>query len=849
MNNNTNKFALTNISVPTAGLLAKGVQPKNKENKQAQADLTELAEIASRSFYKNEVTNDTRDLLPDIEYCVTTSTNNILAPTDNMTKALGLDFKTAKLPSSVKSGLLTLTSDTLINVYGFNGSKLEEIISTSKYYDGSYVEIFIPEAAIDEIINKDAGTIKLEDYHSRFNNATKHNILDSSNEYGVEFDLKTESGVPVVHNSKVGISYKQMESMLNVSLTDDIGIINDKTRESTLLAKSMDNAYYSDLKTEAGENLNSVEEEQYDKIMNMLKSPDSFDEEAVVTLSEYDTTRRESIGRPLWMKVNPASIKPIWSGDPSNHKGYILLLDEKGNPITSTPSVKKEKEMNNFFKVNKQNTNHKYEAFIKKARKSLYGITGKDPELKNMPDLYESMLNNLITKKISRGLLGESVTWTEDNEFTKIMFARALESKKTRMLFIPASMVTYYAYDYRDNGMGRGKVERISVLYSMRAILLFVRLMSTVKNSIPRTIVKADLPDDITDVNAAVADIMYYTSVANESEIPLQAPNTNKIYDWMQRVGMSYQIKHPAYPSIDFEIEDQQRSIPTPDSTLEDMLESASYKQFGMSKEMVDEGFKSSTATSASIQNKFFGNRIVNAQNETIPIFSNNFHKIIKNDNTLYSQFKDIVKQNINAIKKKVAKEIKDTALKDDVLVKAMTDWLISDLTMTLPPVLVEDGDTLHSSIKDHADNVESYLETIFADEAWDKEEFGELADEIDSIKAKLKAVIVHDFAIDNHIMKPINDMFTKNADGEVLSDGFKDFSLIHSIISEVYMKHLRASKKTTDAFDKKKDKLDNDEPDIEDTGTSESNTGGDEPTADEGDEGVKDPVDNIEEA
>lgn len=833
MENKNNNFRFDSVGLPTAALLGKGVRSKEGDKK-PKVDMIELSNIVSKSLAKQDVNNDIVDLFPDVEFCASTYTNNILSPTDNLSKDIGLDFKTANVPLELKSSLINYTCDTLISTYGFNSSKLEDIVKKSMFYDGAYVEIFIPEAAVDEIINKDVGEIKLEDHHSRFKYAKRKNILDSGTEYGSDFYLKTESGEPYIHSNAKEVSYLQLEASLGVTFGDDLGVINDKSKEAMLVSDVMDNAYYGNLKTESG--VSNEDDTEYNQIMNFLRTNKSFEEEQSVTLSSFDSTRRPSVGRSLMLNVNPAVVKPIWSGDPSNHIGYVLALDGKGNPVTGKVEPAKEKEMNTFFKVNKTQKKHKYAAFVEKAKKSFYGMVGKEPDLTNMEDIYNSLLNNLITTKIKNGIFGDSVNWTEDNDFNKIMFSRALESKKTRMVFLPASMVTYYAYDYKNNGMGRGKLERISVLYSMRAILLFTRLMATVKNSIPRTEISAEIPEEVTDVNSAVSDIIAFSELSGEGEIPLGAPSTGILTEWMNKVGKTYKITHPTYPALDIKVEDKQRNIPVPDDTLEELLAEAGYKQFGLSKEQVDEGFKGQTATSIVTNNRFFANRVTNSQNKTMPMFSDNIRKIIKNDSVFYDGFRELVegsKSKLISKNKALFEDIKDK----EVVVKALTDWLIGDLTMVLPPVIVEDGSTSDESVKNYSDNVESYLDVLFDDDAWDPDTAGELGENISAIKAKLKAVLVHDFIVENNVMKPLTGIFAVDKDGNAVNDSFKDFDFLHARLSEIYLKHIKVSKKTADNFDEKKEKIDDgvdDEPSNPESVNTENidNTdGGDVPT------------------
>lgn len=89
-----------------------------------------------------------------------------------------------------------------------------------------------------------------------------------------------------------------------------------------------------------------------------------------------------------------------------------------------------------------------------------------------MEEIYSHIITAKIKKRLSGGLLGDLAAIEEDNtDVYRVMMTRMLKKQKTKLL-LPSELVSYYAFKYRENGTGESLLETITVLSSIRAILM-----------------------------------------------------------------------------------------------------------------------------------------------------------------------------------------------------------------------------------------------------------------------------------------------------------------------------------------------------------------------------------------
>lgn len=203
--------------------------------------------------------------------------------------------------------------------------------------------------------------------------------------------------------------------------------------------------------------------------------PMYYQTERAVSLQKYDVNSEDEIGHPYFIALPPESVIPIIvPGDPKNHLGYFLLVDEFGHPLEArdmdtsgcgAPSVAA--AYNAMFKGSCTDAKPGLDRYSKAMANSVF----------------DHLLDQYIKAKLQDiGL--ENVDVMKANGIAAVMFYRLLEHKKTNLVFIPKSILTYMAFGYRPNGTGRSLLEDIQFILSLRATFMVASVMAMANDAI-----------------------------------------------------------------------------------------------------------------------------------------------------------------------------------------------------------------------------------------------------------------------------------------------------------------------------------------------------------------------------
>jgi len=821
------KISDGSINLPTASAISKMVKSAGSDQKPNKIELGTLESIASSLTSKNKITEDLLQLLPDLEFCATTTSTSIVSPNDMLTKTFTIDFENIIMGSELKGTIADVIKQQ-VNGYYKVSHNMDKYVKDGLFMKGANVEAYIPEAALDEIIGKN-----------------KHQEKSDKDGYGeitIESALKaissSKTSVGIFANNNLPLSFvnKQIEENKLKGMKDDKEVEETITLESAIEKKNnisaMDllNVEFSDnisclftneleltgkkseiSKLYGKESVTTETAIGNDVLSRLFKSADDYEEEAIVQIPEYSDTVRKSFGRPLKLELDMEIVKPIWAGKPSNHIGYLILLDEKSNIVS--PKNHEQKYTKSTIPVTfYNNTSSMKDNLISKAVNGLSSMTQGLEDLENIEEIYCNVLHNTIVKKIRDGKLKEIGELSKDQKFLNIMFTRALEGKKTRILFLPESLVSYFAYDFRENGMGISRLEKINIIVSMRVIMLFAKLMANIKNSIPLTKVTANIDKDTPDIIKAVNDIVTATAKTHQVGIPIGISNVNDIVSWMHNAGYVYDIKSEKLPDTTIDISDNSRAIKTPEDTISEVLEELSYMAFFMNSQMVRSGMDANFATTIITQNKLYENRIVAQQIITEQLLTDRIKKIVNNDEVIRKELVSSISENLTKIKnlnKDTLKEIEENNTKNQVVEKLLNVF-IENMVVRLPrPTSYSEGTNLKTILGDYAEAVDKYLEIAFDAESFDSTVVGDISDKMPQLKSVIKKVLVQDWINENNYIPGVSKFLTLDDDGESNNNIFNKYTDFMETFSKLANPFLKQQKAFRDKNDKKLQDID----------------------------------------
>jgi hypothetical protein len=198
------------------------------------------------------------------------------------------------------------------------------------------------------------------------------------------------------------------------------------------------------------------------------------------------------LGDPILIRLPPESVTVIHTpGDPNDHQGYLVLLDNFGNPINST--TMDEAHLNKALDYNKsQNSifNQVYDAYG--MNNGFRGHTKND----SMVLIYNQIVSEHLKRRVGKAGY-TNVDFGNTDSMMRCMFSRFLQQKQTRVLFLPKDLVTYMSFELDQNGYGVSRLDRIKFNLGMKMAVQVSRVMAAINAAMNRRRVEVRFTDNL----------------------------------------------------------------------------------------------------------------------------------------------------------------------------------------------------------------------------------------------------------------------------------------------------------------------------------------------------------------
>lgn len=789
----------------------------NPDKKKIDINNLNLIGISQQTNSLLRNNEDILDLFPDTQLGIRILVSSILSPNDMISDKLTFTSPDIRLPSSVKM-ILTDTIKTYIysnyNVF----DNLNTIIEESLVTKGAYIHAIIPEASVDDVIHQ---RVK----ESVFSNESLVKVVDDN--IKSDYEITTENFIHYTYNGK---SDKYTQDDLGVNITSNYNILNVRN----IALEAMEDFNFSKLNPNLAFDMSTES-----NLDDLFKQPSSYNYKRIQTITTGKDASRLSLSKPLIMKLPVDSVVPIHViGDPSKHIGYFVLLDESGNPINYNSLEYSNEMMMQSFLQNESNNGFNKFTLVDKAKANLNQQVGKDKILNNLSDLYNSIIGSMIEKRLKLGNIWKLGEIDDVADVYRTMLTRALKHQRTNLLYLPKELVNYFAYDFRDNGTGKSLMEKNSVLYSIRAILLFTKLMAQVKNSVTNTKVTVNLDEDDPDPEKTIADITNLAMHSRRTIFPFGVVNVKDLSQWAQSLGFYFDFKGNGIPNMEVNFEDTSTNKTIPDTAVDEDIRKMIFMGFGIPAELMDAGIQPDFATTVVSNNILFAKYILQLQKKTNKCLKDLVRKIMLNDGVLQAKFRNTIIENMADIKKHMKSELR---LKDDEVDRKLTttsvcNYIIKkyamELEVTLPEPEVNESDSLQKALDVYKNNLETYLDMILDSNVFTDKYLGKFSNEIDGIKGLIKSMLIKKWAEENNFLPEVSEILTKDIDDKPFIDLNDELSGFINSLAEFVVPVFKTIDKEKTNLDKKMDKyfkLEGEDASAESTSSGDdSGSGGD---------------------
>lgn len=776
----------------------------NKGNREIEVtDQHRFATASAEISQKSEDADITLQLFPEMELARQIMVSSIISPKDMQSTDLNFTAPDTLKTTPIAAALLEVVKSYFKTDYRIE-PLLPEILNEMLFGSGSYPLAVIPENSVDELIN---GTrnITMESLRNEMGDSSVFtNIgLLGPNDYRVEKDKSRSSNFSL--ESFVGsgsipyatpmdperqkIHYKADETVKaleHIVVTDNFNALKlpsiIATKRNRDVMEMLDKRRNNQLKmfgvgAESHVNING-------KKISDLELTELFFKN---TSTKYKTIRkvktdgelsRRTVGAPLTMRLPSESVIPVCvPGDHRRHVGFFVLLDSEGNPVSRKSRGSEFNDLRNRF-----SSNQDMSSTLLGASSSINGNQCKFQTFDQAAKVYAEIIEADLLARLRNGLVGQSVEFGTNQDFYTLMLARAMKQQLTQLLYLPADLMTYFAYKYDDNGIGKSFLDDMRILNSLRSMLLFAQVQADVKNSIGRTTVNLKLsdvdPNPQKTIEVAMHEVMQARS---QNTMPFNRTTPSDLTRWVSTAGVEFQFEgHPALPDTKIEFSEHNTNYAKQDSGLEEQLRKRAIMGTGLSPETVDNGFASEHATTVVANNILLSKRVQQIQDIVVPLITDHCRKQALNDGNLFEKVRATIEENFSKLVEVVKPD--DELMKivndqgKDTIIHYLTVEFLSNFETSLsrPDVisLQNQMDAFNKQKEAYTAGIDFFINSNILPESLMGEQAGQRVSEIKEI---VLATLMRRWMARENILPELSEMTQTNEDGTPVVDFGKD--------------------------------------------------------------------------
>jgi hypothetical protein len=463
----------------------------------------DMLSVSTQVSQKIDHNKSFQSMVPEIGKARTILIPSILSPSDMYGETLTISLNTDKLDENTKSSISDLLSE-YFNEKIKLGSKLSKWIGDALFDTGATPIMILPKKAIkiliediensskinkppvQENIDNDANFKKVSSVEAHVSVESFDSMYSSTDDD--TFNIKL-SDVETIQNE---ISNEDLEesiiSSFGIDDAQDIKNIKNKIKDKKNI---LINSAFEMMKDEINISIDSRKIASVEKTKQTANSKyadklngllDTKGGEKIYTISDIGLPEEDD--EPFIQKLPCNSVIPVFiPGSPESHVGYFIVIDELGNPIDE-----------NFQHADERHT------IGTPFLTTMDDIVAKDlgsssKRFNSLSMVFDLTLKNTLKSSInSLGI--NNIALPDDSKLYSCIFNRALHKQKVTLLYVPTSHMCYYAYDYRENGTGKGLMEDSSFLIRMRTSFLIAQVISALNNSTDRHKISFGLGDN-----------------------------------------------------------------------------------------------------------------------------------------------------------------------------------------------------------------------------------------------------------------------------------------------------------------------------------------------------------------
>lgn len=831
-----------------AAMVSKLHQPVERKNLDPNAEGNTLhaiypsaSQISRQVMGRVEDNENTFKLFPDIELAAQIIISSIVSPKDMLKTELNFRLDAPEWPQTLVAKITELLREEMVTTYGLE-DEVYDILRDALFTAGSHPKLVLPEAAVDHVINSDT-SVAMESINSvdlfvngNIKNVKPMGVLGNPHlkAGGVVSALESifgnqgvsdryEPGLYVDPESlSIDTEVYQKDKLIelakrNTSVIDNVHylklpeLIKKGQRERVMMAVGGEKSLVgSVIAAESGAGLredagkDKVKKIDAGKMKGMLYKGAKSGYKPYLAIPGAMSLRRRSVGRPLVMNLSAESVIPVYTpGDYKRHIGYFIAVDVDGNPVTLDSTVAEFGQGMSSITQSDKSTSSASSMLTERAAKNILS-DNYTPMIQDIATIYAEVIERDLVQRLRNGIYHQEVEIGKNMEIYRVMFTRALQSKATRLVYVPGEYVTYFAFKYHRNGVGRSYLDDLSNIIGMRAMALFSSLWAKVRSSIStvKTTIKFDPKDP--DPVKTIEMVKHLVARSRQQYFPNGLRRVADFTDWIQSAGIEIGWEgHPRLPQTTLDFEAKNTDHVQPDDSLEETLRHMTYMHFGLSPETVDTAARQDFATTVQQQGVLFSKRIQMLGNVFGIDLTDYTKKVAANDEVIQGKIVELFEAHKADIVRMLNPEDAEILNTGDHAEKVrLTRTLLTDIISRIK-VSVPEPDTtslvnMKTEIENYEQLVDKALDYVASDKCLPSDIAGdEAAQFIQNVREVWKAELMRRFLNDNNVVPEVFDITSKTDDGipsTLLNETVADHSkVVMALVTDIIKRMQKA--------------------------------------------------------
>lgn len=786
--------------------------PTNRQKNVHLPDSRVLAHVANTTIGNIKDARNLFQILPDMGFAREIIISATISPGDLTSSELLYSVRNDDLDSNLTGPMLRIVQEFFDDSYRIR-SLLYPILNDVLFETGSYPLLIMPESSIDRIINADnysgvgmESAINELDSHIRSEtNATGQYVpwgilgregkasnaaVDSysgvsfeSMSHGLNYDQSVKldgltislenlvvEGVPKEGLKELGGALTQVMSNLpgSIEILDNLNILKRPmvvdTKRKIAVQRIYGNRLHSSASLESRSKTDPTAKRTLTQIEKSFYTKRKYQHVPVQPIMTHRQTGTKSYGHPLVLHLSSESVLPVHTpGNPAEHVGYYVLLDIDGNPI----SVADQSSYYDDIKSQMNNADSYSSQVIQQVRRGFEGMGGIQNEIiDEMGKIHSEALEAELLSRLRAGPLSGNYELGKVESITRMMFSRHLKGQKTNVLFVPAELMSYIAFDYNDFGVGKSILEDGKILGSIRSALMLANTLATINNAVGGKTIEVTLDPEDEDPVSTVEFLLSEYAKVNAQGFSRIVGSTHPLglADQIQNHGVNVVVSgNTRYPETRMDVSGRDGVNSPIDMDMEEEYRKRHIQMFGLSPEMMEGINQTDFATTVVQNNLMLLKRVIQTQDKLEPFLTSFIRSYTLNSGTLLDELRRFVMDNLGYLPEEVRAQSGKTV--GEVADEFVYDF-IGALFIELPSPEKDDIGKMMTMYDAYSSAIDTCMDAYISPEMFITDTTIGMEDAIDNVKAVVKAEFQRRFLRKHNIMSEM-DVFSTVTEGD----------------------------------------------------------------------------------